>query len=357
MGGYVFRPLDTWFFKEARPMDGFGGAELGSVFPPPVRTVLGALRAAAGDSVGVDWDRYPDAYSELARRIGDSESYGELKAGGVFPTKSGEILYPLPLHIVYRQGSEAEHGRDIVVFSKMTIGEHVACDLGKIKLPQLPHSKKEQERFNTYDEHAWVTSDDLVMVLSGGVPNRVFTRDELIAYESRVGIARDNKTRIVQEGMLYMTRHLRLHADVAVAVEIDGFDGLIERGVVRLGGEGRGAAFDPISMPKIPKPTQPKGVVRGAFLSLLTPASLDPQRPIDAGVVSACVGKAFREGGFDMKGRRSRAARAYLPAGSTWFVEMDDKGARNFIDRWHETKIGDEQALGRGRIVCGYWIK
>ena len=43
-------PLDTWFFREARPHGSVGNSELGSQFPPPVRTLLGALRTAIGDA-------------------------------------------------------------------------------------------------------------------------------------------------------------------------------------------------------------------------------------------------------------------------------------------------------------------
>ena len=62
MSGVVFRAIDTWMFKEARPMDGFGGSELSSTFPPPVRTLLGALRAQIGEAQKVDWSRFPQEY-------------------------------------------------------------------------------------------------------------------------------------------------------------------------------------------------------------------------------------------------------------------------------------------------------
>ena len=54
-----FEPLDTWFFRQARPHGSMGNSELGSQFPPPVRTLLGALRTAIGDAWfarhGGDW--------------------------------------------------------------------------------------------------------------------------------------------------------------------------------------------------------------------------------------------------------------------------------------------------------------
>ena len=52
--------FDTLFFRESRPFDAIGGSELASVFPPPPRTVLGAVRSAIGDALGADWKQFHD---------------------------------------------------------------------------------------------------------------------------------------------------------------------------------------------------------------------------------------------------------------------------------------------------------
>ena len=56
-----FDPLDTWFFREARGFETSGHNELSSLFPPPARTVAGALRTLIGEQQGADWARFPDA--------------------------------------------------------------------------------------------------------------------------------------------------------------------------------------------------------------------------------------------------------------------------------------------------------
>ncbi len=346
MTGYRFNVIDTWYFKEARPMEGFGGMELSSVFPPPVRTLLGALRTAAGDAAGVDWSRYPNDYPELKAAMGDASGYGGIEVDGVFPTMGESVLFPLPLHIVHRNRE---------TFSKMRIGDSVECDLGEVRLPELP-TDASGERFEVFDETVWVTHDDLVSVLAGGVPKKVWKNEDLAADESRVGIARDNRTRTVREGMLYMTRHIRPKQGVGAVICVSGFEGLVENGLVRLGGEGRGAHFRRVDAPDIPAPTVPASEIEGVFFSLLTPGLVDPLEPLGEAVTSACIGKSYLEGGFDMHARRSRAARSYLPAGSAWFVSMDKSAAAEFIKANHDRKIGEETELGRGRIVCGYWI-
>ena len=343
---FRFKPVDTWFFKEARPMDGFGGMELASVFPPPPRTLLGALRTAVGDAHNVDWSSYPQAYPQLAETLGDAYGYGKLHAKGVFLWRKGEVLYPLPLHIVHMEKKR---------FAKMPIGEPVECDLGKMRLPSLP--TQDGNRYEIFDNAAWVSAKNIARVLEGDTPQEVFTLDTFIHEESRVGIGRDLQTKTVQEGMLYMTKHLRIERDIEIALMLECPDDLIDRAIVRFGGEGRAAVIEATNAETLPTAMDPKGEVEGIFFSLLTPAIVDPVKPMGEQVTSACLGKSVREGGFDMARRRSREARSYLPAGSTWFVAMDADGAKEFISQHHDTQIGEEQELGRGRIVCGYWTK
>lgn len=346
MRAYRFRPMDTWFFKEARPMDGFGGSELGSVFPPPVRTLLGALRTKIGEDRGVDWYRFPENFPDLAKEIGDAYGYGQIKCRGVFLEYGETILYPLPMHIVH-----IDHKR----FSLMTIGDMVECDIGNVRLPQLPPDHNER-RYETIENGAWVKKEDLEKILEGKLPASVFFEKDFVFYEPRVGIGRDRATGTVREGMLYMTNHLRLNEALSVLLELES-ETEVGSGAVRLGGEGRGAWIEACEASKIQKPKKPAEKIAGVFVSLISPAIVDPLRPFGEEVASAIVGKSVKEGGFDLKSNRSRAAKSYIPAGSTWFMEMEEDKAERFIDNYHDTAIGEETELGRGRIVCGYWTE
>ena len=53
-----FIAIDTLFFRESRPFETFGGIELASLFPPPPRTVAGAIRSAIGEALGADWPAF-----------------------------------------------------------------------------------------------------------------------------------------------------------------------------------------------------------------------------------------------------------------------------------------------------------
>ncbi|WP_308874159.1 type III-B CRISPR module-associated Cmr3 family protein [Thiothrix subterranea] len=52
----VFNATDTLFFRESRPMEALGEAQ--SVFPPPVRTLAGAVRTLIGEHFQVQWHEF-----------------------------------------------------------------------------------------------------------------------------------------------------------------------------------------------------------------------------------------------------------------------------------------------------------
>ena len=81
---WQFSALDTWFFRESRPMESIGGSELQSGFPPSPRTTSGAIRHLVGQKHNVNWSKWnkPDEYVDLKSTIGDANSLGKLRFNG-----------------------------------------------------------------------------------------------------------------------------------------------------------------------------------------------------------------------------------------------------------------------------------
>lgn len=379
MKSIEFNAIDTLFFKEARPMDGFGGSELKSLFPPPIRTIAGALRASYGDSRGVDWKEYRknESYGEIKELIGDASGYGKLKFGGIFIHKNEKRLYPAPLHLVRRIKS-VDVDKPIFEYETMKIGDAIECDLGKVRLPQLPNVPKEERRFSSLPEGAMIDEEELLRLLEGEVPTNIYLQKELFGEEPRVGIARDNRTRVVEESKLYQTRHIRPFENVKIVVDVQNLPtDFAASGFCKLGAEGRGAYYKVVGKETLAHPQKPKNKkLKGVVLMLLTPADLPPMwftqiekgnegdRFVDElngvrlGCVSACVGKSFKEGGFDLAGNKSREAKSYLPSGSVWFCEvLSDIEIEEAVKALHGLQIGGEWELGRGLIACGYWTE
>jgi CRISPR-associated protein Cmr3 len=359
-----FDPLDSWFFREARAFDTSGSNELSSLFPPPARTVAGAIRTLIGETQGVDWEQFAQdgEYADLKRCIGIGDDLGELKMVGPYPLWNKARLYPVPLHLLAKEQQ--------YVFLKP--GDPVECDLGRVRLPKLEKSLPGAKPL----ENAWLDGANLQRVLSGEPPENAYRTKDLYTVEPRLGIARNNAQRTAADGLLYQTRHIRPRPDLAIGVDVSGLppEWHPRNGVIRFGGEGRASAVTVEPVPSLL--STPKANSQNLLLMLLTPADFGHQKwklpgfseseqdgvrvwrgslnGVDLVLHSAVLGKAVREGGWDLMNQRPRPVKSLMPAGSVYFctVEGDPQAA---IDALHGLHIGHDTALGRGELAVGSW--
>lgn len=370
-----FEALDSWFFRESRPHGLAGGIELASLFPPPARTVAGTVRTLIGESQKVDWAEYnrnAESYLELRAQIGDARSLGQVRLTGPYLIRDGQRLYPAPLHLLAKTRS-GEEGYDFV---RLCPGSPVFCDLGASLPVRLPEMETPQPGARPL-ENTWLDGADLTQVLTGGVPERPYRKDDLFTGEPRVGIARDNSRRTAAEGMLYQTRHVRPRQGVEVAAGVAGIDKAFQpsSGLLRFGGEGRTAAVTVAESFTPLLPPQPNSAARGLLLVLLThadfggewlPPGFGPVEWEGARVWSgelhgvrltlecAVLGKVVREGGWDLAGNKPRPMTSLVPAGSVYFCTVEgDPGAA--IQALHGSHLGNDTELGRGELAIGLW--
>ena len=359
-----FNPLDSWFFREARAFDTSGSNELSSLFPPPARTVAGAIRTLIGETQNVDWQRFAcdGEYADLKRWIGISDDLGALKMVGPYPLWNGKRLYPTPLHLLMKEQES--------VFLKP--GDPVECDLGKVRLPKLDKTLPGAKPL----ENAWIDSDDLQQILRNEPPKKIYRAKDLYAVEPRLGIARNNAQRTAADGLLYQTRHIRPRPELAIGVDIIGVppEWHPRNGVIRFGGEGRASAVTVSDV--LPPLAMPKANSQNLLLMLLTPADFGNQKwnlpgfseseqdgvlvwrgwlnGVELILHSVVLGKAVREGGWDLLNQRPRPVKSLIPAGSVYFCSVvgDIKTA---IEKLHGAHIGLDTALGRGELAIGLW--
>lgn len=374
-----FTAFDTLFFKEARQMDTFGGSELNSVFPPSARTIMGAVRTAIGESFGVDWAEYKknpnykiDSFP-FREHIGYGEDTGKLYMKGPWLSLqqnngSYERLYPIPRHLFIDNDK-------IITFC---IDKPIQSDLGdKVCLPTLNTTSSKPKQLS-----GWVTKTVFEKILRGEdiSDDKIYTTNEIYTPEPRLGIARDNTKRVVEQSMLYQTKHVRMHSRYAIEVDLND-DTSNPVNIVRLGGEARLAGVTVTSA--INSDLQPPTITSETFgmkIILLTPVLLDNNWFFDGftqseqdgctvwkgslcdvnlTIYSAVIGKAQREGGWDLANHRPRPVKSLIPAGSVYYCTVDDGDIDKAIQKLHLQQIANDidKKLGRGQIAIGLWKK
>jgi CRISPR-associated protein Cmr3 len=366
-----FDPLDTWFFREARGFDTSGSNELSSLFPPPARTVAGAIRTLIGDQQGVDWTRFsaPDEYADLKALIGIGDDLGALQLTGPYPIWIDQRLYPAPLHLLEKDG-------EYRFLAPVEGDEPVVCDLGKVRLPSVINPNQRPLPGAKPLENAWLSAENLQRVLRGEPPTAVIHEQDLYAEEARLGIARNNRQRTGIDGLLYQTRHLRPRAGLAIGVGVQGLpaDALLAPGMARFGGESRASTITPLAAaPALP--SAPKVTGHRLLLMLLTPADFGRDwfppgftaaerdgvrvwrgeiNGVALIIECAVIGKPSREGGWDLATEQPRPVKSLIPAGSVYFctVAGDAPAAARALQG---QRIGHQRALGRGELAIGTW--
>jgi len=374
---WCFEPFDTWFFRESRPLDTISGTELSSLFPPPARTVVGAIRSLIGEKFKINWEEYPNNYNDISTAIGGSgdDDFGQLELQGPFLSYKEQRLYPVPLSLMEKDNH----------FYCLQIGKPVHCDLGeKVRLPKL-----EVKGAKPLD-NAWLTEEGLRKVLKGELPHysEVIRQSELFQYESRLGIVRDRQIRATKEGLLYQTQQLRLCEDIKIGAIVKGISADLHpntKQVTRFGGEGRLASVEITD--ELPPTVTPENHSQNLFLMLLTPAYLGCEKDswlpapnfqrdesgeytvwkgeingVALKIISAVLGKPIREGGWNLRDHRPRPLKSLVPAGSLWFCQVEEKldWAIEQLNGYHiydgtESGLKEARGLGRGELIVGIW--
>lgn len=361
----AFHSVDSWFFREPRPFhaDESASGGVASLFPPHSRTVVGAARAALARSAG--WSGRGRWTPDLVAVLGDGDDLGALDFVGPVVLRGHDPFYPVPRHVLVR---ETDTGWTPVTF--LAPGAPIACDLGVARLPAAPSDLDLQGAVPARD--LWCQESDLNEILAGRLPDSAdFVHvSELVAEEQRIGIQRNGTTRTAVEHALYAARHIRPADRTAVALCVEGWphawpeDGTL----VPFGGEGRAASLQALDLPDmVVTPDTRRSIerTRRYAATFLTPAFL-PKASWQPGsalpdllpgrVVAACVDEPIRIGGWNSLEHRPLPAHYAVPAGSTWFMELNAEDPESVLSLHgrHLAPLDSGRWLN-GRLAIGAW--
>ena len=373
MIGIRLEPLDTWFFRDGTPFAAGSTPQddVASLFPPHPATVVGALRAALAINHG--WSgrgRWPQ---DICLVLGDGpEDLGLLTFDAPFLLRDAQPLFRSPRHLL---GTNDPEGWTPRMFLRP--GPPVACDLGgSVRLPDISGEGSESVVFRVEElmagDSQWLTPAGMTAVLRGELPSRseVVPSRGLWSAEPRIGLQLERETKAAKEGMLYSTQHVRPGTGISLGARVAGLpqDWTLPFGqLVSLGGESRLAecrewAGDlALNAPLAEIRTDQRvALIALSPLDISEDVQLGRQRLEamgDAQVVSACLERPQRIGGWNSLTGRPLPLRSMLPPGSVLFCEVGDAA------RFEETvlsgngvaRLGSGQPWGFGLAALGVW--
>ncbi len=368
MIGIRFEPVDTLFFRGGTPFTADSAPQDGveSLFPPHPATMVGALRAVLARCNGwCGYGRWPKRLDEV---LGNGpDDLGVLAIDGSFLLQDCMPLFPVPRHLLGSNQAGQWTPRLL-----LRPGSAVECDLGDaVRLPEAPQMAGETHGFKPGNGH-WLTRSGMEAVLRGALPvaDDVVSRLKLWSEEPRIGLERVDDTRTAMEGMLYRSGHVRLGRNVSLGLRVNGVPDEWTRPfgrMIPMGGESRlvecrewdGEITFDVSEKAITNSgcatviaLSPLCIARDVYCGWQPLAELDGAR-----VVSACLDRPQRIGGWDSLACEPLPLRCVLPPGSVLFCEIrEPERYRDFVEAGTGLiRLGDRLAWGFGLAAVGFW--
>jgi CRISPR-associated protein Cmr3 len=339
--------VDVWLFRDGRPFDAFADHRARSRFPPYPSVMQGVIRSHHLVVRGVDLRDQ----KAIEAAVGTANHYGALQMRGPFVAKKcGQVLaryFPVPADAAreqdgYRALSARARNHEGVLTSAHP-------DLPMLLWPQGETTKE--------DFGQWLTEQELLRCLNGEAVCAVRSGD-LYVCESRFGIGRNDDRRTTEEGALYEAEFIRPCQNVGLYVEVEGYEAWPAQGLMRIGGEGRGAYFTQLNA--TPATPRQSGSLPSRFkVYFASPTYFDDGwRPRDWGkffdgkvqLKAVALNRYESIGGFDWAKGDQKPARRYVPAGSVYYFKHE--GSARLKPGLTQNGISDLGAeVGFGQII------
>lgn len=373
----IIRQIDVWLFRDGRPFFAGEDHDVTTIFPPTPFTLQGAIRTKVLMDKGVDLidfakQKNPD------NDVGYGDNFGKLQLVGPMLVRKKdekwERLIPMPSDVVevkkeMRVEKEKEVKKEIALLKPEKLSFKTNLP-EKLRLLWINEQRIKEGK-------GWLPESEWQRYLQGETPKscacgkneKCSCNKILFTFEPRfgIGIARDKRN--TQTGMLYRATFVRLHESVALWAKVEGID-FKQQGFLRFGGEGRVASYESIDpLPSfasyIPKLENRFKVV------LISPAWFSggwkPQDDwskifgIEVSLVAIALPRAQKFGGFDLAKGEPKPIRNFVPPGSVYFFEGDEKIEIPENFRFTETPKevvksgGDWGKIGFGVCLIGKW--
>lgn len=325
------------------------------IFPPLPSTVYGALRTA-----------YLAEHPEEQEAIDEKTS--KLSLAGIYLLQEEHgFLFPAPADCyvnrerpgnAFLQYNIDEPGSAILSAAHQRTHNLLAFGFRPAEGLFLP-----KESLSRYLED--ISTDDEEVKLRQVIP-----KDDLVQYEDKIGLGRDNATRSAQESMLYRVQMQRWR-DLILVVDSNLEElGIGKPALMKLGAEGKAVYLSPTEhLPEFPEQEKLGPCFK---LYLATPALFSngwlPKslqagpdghvkgewQGLDVELLAAFTGKPQRLGGFDIKQKCPKPMRLAVPAGSVYYLHAPGASAKQINSAFHDQMISEYlPKQGYGHALVG----
>lgn len=338
MADYRFiRPLDVLYLRGNRLFDG-AGAHGVALMPPWPSLFAGALRSRMLVDHGMNPAHFasgPRPAGAIGACLGTPAEPGDFRIAEFCVarrTKEGvDACLPLPADLVAQ-------GLDSALYLQPS-ALHPALQ-SSYPLPLCPLLQTDQQAKPR--KGLFLNSAGIEAYLAGlplAPAAHCHEQHQLWQFDQRLGIALNSSRRTAEEGQLYTAETVSMAPGCGFLVGVDGADGLLpENGLLRLGGDGRGATLERCRF-SAPRPDWRRIAAEGRFRLVLTtpgvfqngwlpPGLVEADghwlwRPegLNAELQAACVPRGEVVSGWDVARHRPKTALKVVPVGAVYFFD------------------------------------
>ena len=348
------RPIDTLFFRDARPFGPAGQAK--SRLPMP-QTLAGAIRTLLLEAHDVNLDQFGEhvrshgSFDQALRQLGGGISkLGEVAVAGPWLCKDGQVLAPIPANLKYHQtSSESDAMENVVRLDPLRTPPHGWQHEERGLLPLWHYGRESLRTFS----NCYLTPDGIQEYLTGGTPKSddIVKADELYMIDHRVGIGIDGSLNTAAESLIYSAGMLSLKQGVTFYAEVRGdsitIDPLNQPGLLlKFGGEGK--CVEVLQHSGTAWPVEAKHNGDGHLLVLTTPAWFNGWKPSQLPCIAAAVPGFDGISGWDLALGGPKPNRFMVRAGSVYFLPNNESFPRELVEH-------DDALIGWGHYLKGTW--
>lgn len=389
---HFLQPLDVLYLRGNR-LFGDSSATGEAIMPPWPSMAAGALRSQLLASHGVDSGQFAQGNAALsgvlAECLGTPDQPGDFRIShfllanaqasvGATPTsrpaQEVEVFLPLPADVVVLTETD---NKQTHYLQPHRLPATIQTSAPFPQIPVLRTAKQAKP-----EGGLWLNSAGIQAWLNGQVidASHLVESKSLWKIDSRLGIALDAQGRTTEEGQLYTVETVALGKGIGFLTGITGADNLLPAdGILRLGGDGRGAQHSRIEW-QPPHPDWAAIAQSKRFRLLLTTPGLFEQgwllpgmtaqnggylwktNEFSAHLVTASTARAETISGWDIANNQPKPALKAVSSGSVyWFDQFEGEVSALqklvehglfFIDTYPDRK---RYAEGFNAILIGAW--